>query len=158
MSSSLMRCAAVISSLFLMVAFGHAQSINGRIIGTVTDPNGAVVPKASVSVTNEGTGAQRTVEADDSGTYVVPELPVGLYTISVAAANFASANRPHIKVDVGTETRVDVAMLVQGATAEVTINDQSPVLQSDSSALAEVITSRQVESLPLNGRDFRRLT
>ncbi|MDQ2975208.1 MAG: TonB-dependent receptor, partial [Acidobacteriota bacterium] len=158
MSSSLMRCAAVIASLFLAVVIGHAQSINGRIVGTVTDPNGAAVAKASVSVTNEGTGAERTIEADDSGTYVVPELPVGLYTISVSAANFARANRPHVKVDVGTETRVDVAMSVQGATAEVTINDQSPVLQSDSSALAEVITSRQVESLPLNGRDFRRLT
>ncbi|MBA3569374.1 MAG: carboxypeptidase regulatory-like domain-containing protein [Pyrinomonadaceae bacterium] len=158
MSSSLMRCAAVIASLFLAVVIGHAQSINGRIVGTVTDPNGAVVPKASVSVTNEGTGAERTVEADDSGTYVVPELPVGLYTISVAAANFAPANRPRVKVDVGAETRVDVAMSVQGATAEVTVNDQSPVLQSDSSALAEVITNRQVESLPINGRDFRRLT
>jgi len=153
-----MRCAAVIASLFLTVVIGHAQSINGRIVGTVTDPNGAVVPKASVSVTNEGTGAERTVEADDSGTYVVPELPVGLYTISVSSANFASTNRPRVKVDVGAETRVDVAMSVQGATAEVTINDQSPVLQSDSSALAEVITSRQVESLPLNGRDFWRLT
>ncbi|MFN2491655.1 MAG: TonB-dependent receptor domain-containing protein [Pyrinomonadaceae bacterium] len=158
MSYSLMRCAGVIASLFLAVLIGHAQSINGRIVGTVTDQNGAVVPKASVSVTNEGTSAQRTIEADDSGTYVVPELPVGLYSISVAAANFAPANRPHVKVDVGAETRVDVAMSLQGATAEVTVDDLLPVLQTDSSALAEVISNRQVESLPINGRDFRRLT
>lgn len=158
-----MKRPTVLSSLlafcfFMAAATGQAQSINGRIVGTVTDPNGAVVPKASVSLTNEGTGAERTVEADDSGTYVVPELPVGLYTVSITAANFAPASRTHVKVDVGSETRVDVAITLQGAAAEVTIEDQAPVLQRDSSALSEVINNRQVESLPINGRDFRRLT
>src|SRR6266487_7114729 len=158
-----MKRLTVLNSLaafcFLMAAAnGLAQSISGRIVGTVTDPNGAVVPEASISATNEGTGAQRTVKADDSGTYVVPELPIGLYTVAVSAANFAPTSRPHVKVDVGTETRVDVAITVQGTVAEVTVEDQTPVLQRDSSALAEVINNRQVESLPINGRDFRRLT
>ncbi|MDQ6653321.1 MAG: TonB-dependent receptor, partial [Acidobacteriota bacterium] len=149
----------LVAICFLMAtATGLAQSISGRIVGTVTDPNGAVVPEASISVTNEGTGAQRTVKADDSGTYVVTELPVGLYTVAITAANFSPISRPHVKVDVGSDTRVDVAITVQGAAAEVTIEDQAPVLQRDSSALAEVVNNRQVESLPINGRDFRRLT
>ena len=129
----------LVAFCFLVAATtGFSQSINGRVVGTVTDPNGAVVPKASISLTNEGTGAERTVEADDSGNYVVPELPVGLYTVAITAANFATARRPHVKVDVGSETRVDVAITVQGAAAEVTIEDQAPLLQRDSSALAEV--------------------
>ena len=137
---------------------GQAQSINGRIVGTVTDANGAAIPKAAITVTNEGTGSERRVEADEDGTYVVAELPVGLYTIKIEVPNFAATNRPHVKVDVGAETRVDVPLSVQGVAVGVTVQDQAPVLQSDSSALAEVISTRQVLELPINGRDFRRLT
>ena len=137
---------------------GQAQSINGRIVGTVTDANGAAIPKAAITVTNEGTGSERRVEADEDGTYVVAELPVGLYTIKIEVPNFAATNRPHVKVDVGAETRVDVPLSVQGVAVGVTVQDQAPVLQSDSSALAEVINTRQVLELPINGRDFRRLT
>ncbi|MBA3806411.1 MAG: carboxypeptidase regulatory-like domain-containing protein, partial [Acidobacteria bacterium] len=107
-------CLALLLCLFIGATITHAQSINGRIVGTVTDTNGAVIPKASVIVTNEGTGAERRLEADESGTYAVAELPVGLYTVKVEAANFAPADKSHIKVDVGAETRVDVTVSVQG--------------------------------------------
>ncbi|MCA1591776.1 MAG: TonB-dependent receptor [Acidobacteria bacterium] len=156
--SSARGCLALLVCLLLGTITADAQSINGRIVGTVTDTNGAVIPKASVIVTNEGTGAERRLEADESGTYAVAELPVGLYAVKVEAANFAPANRPHVKVDVGAETRVDVSMSVQGLATAVTVESQEPVLQSDTSALSEVINNRQVESLPINGRDFRRLT
>lgn len=150
--------ATVILWLFIAATTGHAQSINGRIVGAVTDPNGAVIPKASVIVTNEGTGAERRLDTDESGTYVAAELPVGLYTVRTEAADFAPSINHKIKVDVGAETRVNIVMSVQGVQQSVTVEDVVPVLQLDSSALAEVINNRQVESLPINGRDFRRLT
>ncbi len=136
-----------------------AQSINGKILGIVTDQNGAVVPNATVNATNEGTGAKRTVNADESGFYVIPELPVGFYTVEISSSSFALLTRKNVKVDVGGETRVDAALGAQGVTntVDVTAGDTA-LIKTDSSALSEVISSRQVDSLPINGRDFRRLT
>jgi hypothetical protein len=136
----------------------QAQSISGKILGTVTDSTGAVVPKASVEVTNEGTGAQRHLVTDEVGNYVVPELPVGFYTVKVEVPNFAPFVKKRVKVDVAADTRVDVVLAAQGLTESVTVTEEVPQLQRDSAALAEVINNRQVDSLPLNGRDFRRLT
>ncbi len=134
-----------------------AQSINGKILGTVTDQNGAVVPNATINIINEGTGAKRTVSADENGFYVFPELPVGFYTVEIAGGSFTSFTRKNVKVDVGGETRVDVGLTPQGVSETVAVTSESSLVKSDSSTLSEVISSRQVESLPLNGRDFRRL-
>ncbi len=141
----------------LLVAGVSAQSINGKILGTVTDQNDAVVPNATVNVTSEGTGAKRTVTADESGFYVIPELPVGFYTVEIAGGSFAPFTRKNVKVDVGGETRVDAPLGAQGITTTVDVTSDGTLIKSDSSTLSEVITSRQAESLPLNGRDFRRL-
>ncbi len=142
----------------LLAINASAQSINGKILGTVTDQNGAVVPNATVTTTNEGTGAKRTVSADENGFYVLPELPVGFYTVEISGGSFASFTRKNVKVDVGGETRADVGLTAQGVSATVDVTSDSSLIKTDSSTLSEVISSRQVDSLPLNGRDFRRLT
>jgi len=144
--------------LLMVAATGLGQSINGRIVGTITDPNGAVVPNATVNTINEGTGAKRSVKADESGFYVIPELPVGFYTVEIAGSSFAPFTRKNVKVDVGGETRVDVGLTAQGVSATIDITTDSSLIKTDGSTLSEVISSRQVDSLPLNGRDFRRLT
>ena len=135
-----------------------AQSISGRITGAVTDPSGAIVREAEVSVTNEATGGQRRATANQNGFYVIPELPVGTYTLKVETANLAPATRRHVKVDVGAETRVDVELTLQATEVVVDVGGEGPLIRPDSSALAELINSRQVDALPVNGRDFRRLT
>jgi hypothetical protein len=141
----------------LLAVNTSAQSINGKILGTVTDQNGAVVPNATVNLTSEGTGAKRTVNADDSGFYVFPELPVGFYTVEISGGSFAPFTRKNVKVDVGGETRVDAPLGAQGVTTTVDVTTDSTLIKSDSSTLSEVISRRQIESLPINGRDFRRL-
>ena len=88
----------------LLVVNITAQSINGKILGTVTDQNGAVVPNATINTINEGTGAKRTGNADENGFYVFPELPVGFYTIEISGEDFATFTRKNVKVDVGGET------------------------------------------------------
>jgi outer membrane receptor protein involved in Fe transport len=133
------------------------QSFGGRIVGMVTDSTGAVIPGVSVTTVNEGSGAQRRLMTDDGGTYVASELPVGFYTVRFASARLGKLERLHVKVDVGGETRANATLSVQSARESIVVTSEAPVLQQDSSALAEVVDTRQVQELPLNGRDFRKL-
>jgi hypothetical protein len=116
-----------------------------------------VLPKIGVAVMNEGTGALRRVVTDTSGAYVAAELPVGYYTVRFEGPGLTPVERQHVKVDVAGETRVDVTLSLKALEQSVNVESTAPVLQQDSSALAETINSRQVEQLPLNGRDFRKL-
>ncbi len=143
---------------FAVLSVCWAQSFNGRIVGSITDQSGAVISNAIVTAINEDTGAQRTLRTDDGGLYVAPELPVGYYTVRVESPGLTKVERLHVKVDVGGETRADAALTVQSAQQSVVVSAEAPVLQRDSSALSEVVETRQVQELPLNGRDFRRLT
>ena len=144
-----------VSLLFALAVWG--QSFGGRIVGVVTDSTGAVVPGVSVAIVNEGTGAQRRLTTDSSGVYVAAELPVGYYTVRFEALGLSKVERQHVKADVGSETRADATLSAQVVEQSVTVSAEAPVMQQDSSAVAEVIGTRQVEELPLNGRDFRKL-
>jgi hypothetical protein len=134
-----------------------AQSFNGKIVGNVTDSSGSAVSQAGVTILNEGTGAERRLVTDYRGAYTASELPVGYYTIRLEAPNFSRVELVRVKVDVGAETRADATLSAQTIEQSVTVNAEIPILQRDSSALAEVIDNRQVDSLPLNGRDYRKL-
>jgi hypothetical protein len=125
-----------------------AQSIAGRVVGTITDQAGASVRNAEVTVTSEGTGAQRRSTTDENGFYVIPELAIGFYTLKVEGNGFAPAIKTRIKIDVGAETRVEVTLQVQATAAVVDVRAEAPLLQPDSSSLASVINNMQVESSP----------
>jgi hypothetical protein len=142
----------------MAVSIAQSQSISGRITGVITDPAGAVIKNAVVTATNEGTGAVRRVTTDETGIYVVPELPVGFYALKVEGSNFVPATWERVKVDVGVDTRVNVKLTLQATEAAVNVGAAAPIIQPDSSALSDVVSNKQVEGLPLNGRDFRRLT
>src|SRR5215470_10518137 len=142
----------------LAAAIAQAQSIGGTINGVVSDPAGAVIRKATVTATNEGTSAARRTTTDENGYYTLPELPVGFYALKIEGGGFVPATWTRVKVDVGAETRVNVTLSLQAKEAEVSISAEAPLVQPDSSALFEVIDNKQVNELPLNGRDFRRLT
>jgi hypothetical protein len=133
------------------------QSFNGKIAGVVTDSTASVIPSVTVTVTNEGTGYHRRVITDTNGGYVAAELPVGFYTVRVEAPGMSPAELRRVKVDVGGETRADISLSVQAAKQSVDVTAEAPVLQQDSGALNEVVDTRQVEDLPINGRDFRKL-
>lgn len=151
------RAAGILLGFFLFGLGVWGQSFSGKIVGVLTDATGAVIPGVSVTVVNEGTGAQRRLTTDAGGVYVAAELPVGYYTVRFAAPGLTKAERQRVKVDVGGETRADATLSAQTVEESVTVTAAAPVLQQDSSALAEVVGTRQVEELPLNGRDFRRL-
>src|SRR5262245_61240083 len=155
---ALKNCGLALVCCVWAAAIAPAQSISGRITGAVIDPAGAVIRNAAVSVTNEGTGAQRRMTTDENRLYVAPELPVGFYTLKVEGGSFAPATRTSVKVDVGAETRVNVTLTLQAANEAMDVRAEAPLLQPDSSALAEVVNNNQVDALPINGRDYRRLT
>ncbi|HEX2491577.1 MAG TPA: TonB-dependent receptor [Blastocatellia bacterium] len=155
---ALKNCGLALVCCALAAAITQAQSIGGNINGTVADQQGAVIRKATVTATNEGTGAVRTASSDENGYYILPELPVGTYALKVEGGGFVATTLSRVKVDIGAETRVNVTLSLQAKEAEVNISAEAPLLQQDSSALFEVIDNKQVNDLPVNGRDFRRLT
>jgi hypothetical protein len=141
--------------LVAWTAFG--QSFTGTIVGSVTDSSAAPIARVSVTVANEGTGVQRRLLTDATGVYVAAELPVGYYFLQFEAPALGKVERRRVKVDVGSETRVDVTLSIQAMQQSIDVTAEAPVLQRDSSMMSEVIDNRQVGELPLNGRDFRKL-
>ncbi len=135
-----------------------AQTFRGSILGTVTDPSGAVVPGARVTVRNVATGVGREVETDDNGTYSVPELPIGTYTVTIEKSGFQRAVVSGVAVEVAGDRRVDVELRVGEIAQEVEVSAEAlPLVETTSNVLGGSFESKTVLDIPLNGRDFTKL-
>ena len=146
---------AAIALLMAMAGSLSAQTFRGTILGTVTDPNGAVVPIASVSARNIATGIERTTTSDEFGNYSIAELQAGTYEVKVEKSGFQSSTVTGVLVEVSAERRVDVALSVAGSQAMVTIASSAQV-ETTSNTLGGTIPARAVADLPVNGRDFTK--
>jgi hypothetical protein len=149
-----------VSVLLLLVlsvsALGQSQT-TGRIAGTVSDQNGAAVPGAEVTVTNNATGETRTIVADASGNYIVPLLPSGTYSVSVTAPGFKKFIVNDIKVAITETNSLDPALVV-GAPSESVIVDIAPsIVQTEGPQLGRVVDARTVAELPLATRNFTQI-
>src|SRR5262249_22572970 len=128
---------------------GHAQTFRGTILGTVTDSSGSAVSGATVQIKNTGTGLTRTVSTTDDGTYSVPELPIGTYTITVEKTGFKTGVVSGIQVEVGSERRADVALQPGELAQRVEVTgDVLPLVESTDNVLGGVIEAKIVTSLP----------
>jgi hypothetical protein len=135
----------------------RAQTTAGSIVGTVTDPSGAVIAGAVVTITNMGTNIGVKTKTDAAGEYVVTPLEVGKYSVSVEAIGFKRSVRPDIPVNVQDRVRVDVKLEVGQVSDTVEVAGAAPILETDTSYLGEVVESQRIVDLPLNGRFFTRL-
>jgi hypothetical protein len=126
----------------------------GTIVGTITDPTGAVVPKALVTVRSLATNAKREVETDEEGDYNVPLLPPAVYRVTVEKLGFRRSVYANVSLDVDQTARVDVTLQVGVVNEELVVSDTVPLVQTDTSTLGQVIDRRQVHELPLNERNF----
>jgi hypothetical protein len=136
----------------------QAQTNKATIVGTVTDPGGAVVANAKVTVVNTGTNAERTVETNDDGTYVVPLLDIGNYKVTASAGGFKDVARENIVLQIGDRLPVDIQLSqASGTTETVEITASAPIIERESSDRSGVITGREVTELPLSGRNFTLL-
>jgi hypothetical protein len=142
--------------LILLMAFVvSAQTFRGTILGTVTDPNGAVVSAAKVTVKNTSTGLERSTMTDDAGDYTLAELPVGLYEVRVEQAGFVPADVSNVAVEVASERRVDVKLNVAGGSTAVIVATNVQV-ETTTNTLSGTITSKAAADMPINGRDFTK--
>lgn len=130
-----------------------AQSDLSGVSGTITDPSGAAVPGATVTVTDEATAVAHTATTNDSGYYTIPSLSPGRYTITVSAQSFQKLTSIGNNLDPNVSTTANLQLKV-GTTGEVVqVSAQETAIQTDSTVLGRVITSKQAEMLPLSGRN-----
>jgi len=144
----------VVSSTGLLYAQGGAY---GTILGIVTDNSGAVMAKASVDVTNVATNVSKHTETTSSGDFTVPYLTPGTYRVTVESKGFQKSVVDKISLEVGQEARADVSMKPGAVTESVQVEASAVALDTDSSAISQLVSQRQVEELPLNGRNFLQL-
>jgi len=135
-----------------------AQTFRGTILGTVSDPQGAVVPGAKVTVHNINTGLQRATETSADGSYSVPELPVGVYTVMVTQSGFQTAVISNVAVDVASAKRVDVTFRTGQVSEKVEVSGETlPQVETTNDTLGGILTQDTVKDLPINGRDYTKL-
>ena len=153
-----MRARIFLVFLLLAAASLSAQTFRGTILGTVTDPSGAVIAAAKVTVKNTGTGLERTTETSADGSYSLPELPIGTYTVTVTQSGFQTFVATGVTVDVAAERRVDAAMKTGEVSTRVEVSaDQLPIVETTTNTLGGVLTAQTVEDMPVNGRDYTKL-
>ncbi|HZQ94636.1 MAG TPA: TonB-dependent receptor [Candidatus Sulfotelmatobacter sp.] len=129
----------------------------GTILGTVTDNSGAVVANASVDVTNLGTNVSKHTATTSSGDFTVPYLAPGLYRVTVQSQGFRKSVLDNIALVVGQEARANVTLKTGEVTETVEVQANAAALDTDSSAVSQLVSEKQVEELPLNGRNFLNL-
>ena len=143
-------CVLIPSALF-------AQFETSEVLGTVRDPSGSPVPKASVTLSNQDTGIEAKTTTSDAGEYDFFDVKVGRYTVSVEATGFSKASAADIRVNVGARQRVDVTLEVGVVTQSVNVTGAASPLSTDSSDHSQVISGTAVVDLPLNGRNYADL-
>ena len=145
----------------ICVGFGarlsHAQLTNGDVIGTVTDPSGAVIPGAKVTLTNTGTKIVAATRTSGTGDYTFKLLIPGQYTVTIEAQGFKKLVIPDFALAAGDRLRENANMEAGSVEETVQVTAAAPLLQTDSSTVQSTVTERSVQDLPLNGRNFINL-
>lgn len=150
--------AILVSALFISCSgLAHAQS-TATLSGTVTDPSGAVVPGAQVSVVGNATGLTRTVVTDSVGSYTVPSLPPGDYQVRATAAGFSTFVVKNVTLQVDQRTTINMSLGVAATGEEVQVNTSAPLIDAQTMTVGQVIDQKTVQQVPLNGRHFLDLT
>lgn len=151
---SWVRSLLFVAFVSFSLIFVQAQVDTGTIVGTVTDPSGAVVSGAKITLTNLGTNAALSTTSGSDGTYTFTPVRVGNYKIDVSAQGFQTSSQRNVSVDVSSHVEVNVALKPGNVTEVVEVTGSAPVLETQSASVGQVIDRQNVDSLPLNGRNF----
>jgi carboxypeptidase family protein/TonB-dependent receptor-like protein len=154
-------CSRILCSSFVLafaVLLGilplHAQVDTGSITGTVTDTSGAVVSGAKITLTNEGTGASLSVQTGNDGSFTFSPVKIGTYKIEASAQGFKTVAQPNVVVNVSGSVLVNLKLPPGSVSETVEVTTSVPVLQTQDASVGQVMDSRNVNNLPLNGRNF----
>jgi len=140
--------------LFFAATPLRAQVDTGAILGTVTDASGAAISGAKVTLTNEGTSASLSTTTAPDGSYNFTPVKIGSYKVTATFEGFPTTTQTHIVVDVGADVVVNFSLKPGAVTQTVEVTATVPVLQTQNAAVGQVVGSRNVNDLPLNGRNF----
>ncbi|HWB82593.1 MAG TPA: carboxypeptidase-like regulatory domain-containing protein [Bryobacteraceae bacterium] len=147
-----MRLVKVLALAALVAAGLYAQEFRGTISGGVTDPQGAAIPKATVTATEVQTGTKTTATSESTGQYTLSFLPPGLYTITAEAAGFKRAVRQGIRLSAGEHPVIDIRLDVGAVSESVTVDAEAPLVTASNATVGQTVTTKEVEDLPVNGR------
>lgn len=143
----------ILLALFPGLLFAQSGAINGQIEGLVTDPSGAVVPGAKVTVSNIETGFQRTATTDSDGLYRIPLLPLGAYRVTVEAQGFNRFEQSGITVTSGSIATINVELKVGAVTEAVQVTGEAPITESARVDVGALVDNRRIQNLPLVTRN-----
>lgn len=145
-------------ALLASAGVAHGQTVTGSITGTVMDAAGAVVSGAQVTAHSLSTGVDTTTTTNTSGFYRIEFLPIGRYTVMIAAKGFTTETVPPFDLEVLQTANFNVTLKVGGSTSTVTVSAASPILNTNDDTLSETFTANTISNMPLNGLDFSALT
>jgi Carboxypeptidase regulatory-like domain len=149
---------AIAAVLLLVVSAAlPAQTTTGRILGTVQDQSGGVLPGATVTITDMQRGVTRTLTADDAGEYVASDLIPGTYKVRAEAKGFKTVERENILLEVAQDVRIDFSLPAGDATQTITVTEEVPLLNTTSATLGGTLSNETINDLPLNGRGRQRV-
>src|SRR5580704_5253877 len=152
-------CLLVLGVLILSSrGFGQSSIGGATLNGTVTDPSGAAIAGAKVTVNNTDTGLTRTTATTEAGLYDFPDLPVGTYDLTVEKQGFSSVKRTGVRLAVGGVATIDTPLQIGTTQETVSVTAETPVVETTRSQTSTVITSQAVADLPINGRNFLDFT
>src|SRR5713226_8097747 len=151
------RIAGILALIALGTGLVFAQGSTATIIGTVRDVSGAVLQGAVITVKHLETGLTRTDEADSSGNFTIPSLPVGPYEVTAEKMGFRREVRRGIDLAVAQEAVVNLSLQVGSLEQQVTVTEEAPLVNTTLASTSGLITESQVKDMPLNGRSFDQL-
>lgn len=158
------RCLALLATFAVAWAVSFtpssafAQTGAASVTGLIVDDTGGALPGALVTATNRATGVAYTATTNDAGNYTIPVLNVGTYDVRVELSGFSTANRAGVTVEARQVARLDFRLAVGAVQQTVEVTGASPILQTETTTVGEVISGTTVQALPLNGRNTGQLT
>ncbi len=155
--NSAFRLSMLIAAICLGSIGALAQLATGSIQGVVTDKSGAVIPNATITVTNAATALSRTVQSNTDGLYAVPALPPGDYNLTAEAKDFAKQVSENVVLRVNAKQVINFELQPGSTTQTVEVTGAAPVVDTVSSTVAPVVNQQTIVALPLNGRDWTQL-
>ena len=129
-----------------------AQTTQGEILGTVTDPSGAVIPGAEITVTSLETGFTRKALADELGNYIVPHLEPGDYSVAAELTGFKTFVRERVTLESNKKVRIDVALVLGTAAERVVVESETPAIETETGRIAHIVDGHSLRTVVMGGR------
>ncbi len=154
-----LRQIAALCALCCILALGlPAQTVNATLLGTVSDSSGAVIPNVKVALLETSTGVSRTATTNESGNYLFPNLPPGVYDVTVEQAGFKKINRLGVSIEVNTSPRVDLVLQPGNLSETIEVSGAAAILQTESAGTGAQLAAEQTANLPMGtNRNFQSL-